>query len=447
MNAVIVAVTIMLALSVMRVNVVLALFLGALAGGISGGLDMHETLGAFTEGLGGGAGIALSYALLGAFAVALSRSGVPEWLAEQIIKRVKVGAKGNPKRSMKYGIFLMILLMAFASQNIVPVHIAIIPVLIPPLLAAFAVMNIDRRQIACLLTFGLTATYMLVPIGFGNIYLMQILGGNLQKNGLDIDLSLMPSAMTIPVGGMFLGLLFALFVSYRKPRHYASLGSDAEGITESTAERPEVTLSTGNVISVILAIVLALGVQLYTDSMALGAASGFITILLGRVISWREADEVFTKGLRMMAICGFIMIAAAGFAEVLRTTGDIPVLVNQVQTLVGGSQAMAALMMLLVGLLITMGIGSSFSTVPIIATLYVPLALSLGFSPLATAALVGTAGGLGDAGSPASDSTIGPTAGLNADGQHDHIRDTVIPTFLHYNLPMIIFGWIAAMVL
>ena len=124
------------------------------------------------------------------------------------------------------------------------------------------------------------------------------------------------------------------------------------------------------------------------------------------------------------------MICAAGFAEVLRTTGDIPVLVNMVQDLVGGSQPMAALMMLLVGLLITMGIGSSFSTVPIIATLYVPLAMAMGFSPLATAALVGTAGGLGDAGSPASDSTIGPTAGLNADGQHDHIRDLCYP-----NLP------------
>ena len=67
------------------------------------------------------------------------------------------------------------------------------------------------------------------------------------------------------------------------------------------------------------------------------------------------------------------MIAAAGFAEVLRETGDIPELVNAVERLVMGSQALAALLMLLVGLLVTMGIGSSFSTLPIIATLYVPL--------------------------------------------------------------------------
>nr|WP_253688111.1 MULTISPECIES: Na+/H+ antiporter NhaC family protein [unclassified Treponema] len=47
--------------------------------------------------------------------------------------------------------------------------------------------------------------------------------------------------------------------------------------------------------------------------------------------------------------------------------------------------------------------------------------MKLGFNPAAIVCLLGTAGALGDAGSPASDSTIGPTAGLNADGQHDHI--------------------------
>ena len=108
---------------------------------------------------------------------------------------------------------------------------------------------------------------------------------------------------------------------------------------------------------------------------------------------------------------------------------------------------MAAAMMLLIGLVVTMGIGSSFSTVPIIAVIYVPLCVAMGFSSTATVALIATAGALGDAGSPASDSTLGPTSGLNADGQHDHIWDSVVPTFLHYNIPLLVFGWIAAMVL
>lgn len=103
--------------------------------------------------------------------------------------------------------------------------------------------------------------------------------------------------------------------------------------------------------------------------------------------------------------------------------------------------------MLLVGLLVTLGIGSSFGTVPIIAAIYCPLGLSLGFSPQAIILLVGVAGALGDAGSPASDSTLGPTAGLNADKQHDHIWDTCVPTFLHYNIPLLIFGVIGSLML
>ena len=46
------------------------------------------------------------------------------------------------------------------------------------------------------------------------------------------------------------------------------------------------------------------------------------------------------------------------------------------------SKALAAFLMLLIGLLITLGIGSSFSTVPILAIIYVPLCLQFGFSPL-----------------------------------------------------------------
>ncbi len=149
----------------------------------------------------------------------------------------------------------------------------------------------------------------------------------------------------------------------------------------------------------------------------------------------------------MMAMIGFIMIAASGFAEVMKATQGIDSLVSSVTELIGSNKPMAAILMLLTGLLVTMGIGSSFSTIPIIAPIYVPMAMGFGFSPLATAALVGTAAALGDAGSPASDSTLGPTAGLGADGQHDHIWDSVVPTFLHYNIPLIIFGTIAALIL
>lgn len=48
--------------------------------------------------------------------------------------------------------------MAVMSQNLIPVHIAFIPLLIPPLLAIMTQLRLDRRAIACALTFGLVTT-------------------------------------------------------------------------------------------------------------------------------------------------------------------------------------------------------------------------------------------------------------------------------------------------
>jgi predicted histidine transporter YuiF (NhaC family) len=166
-----------------------------------------------------------------------------------------------------------------------------------------------------------------------------------------------------------------------------------------------------------------------------------------RVVRWKEGDDVVQRGVAMMGFIAFVMLLASGYASVLQETGAVKELVSASGDILKSNQLLAAAMMLLVGLLITMGIGSSFGTVPIIAAIYVPLCSELGFSVLATAALIGTAGALGDAGSPASDSTLGPTSGLNADGQHHHIWDTCVPTFLHYNIPLFVFGLIAAMIL
>ena len=170
-------------------------------------------------------------------------------------------------------------------------------------------------------------------------------------------------------------------------------------------------------------------------------------MLAMRVVPWQQADDVFSGGMKMMSLIGLIMITAQGYASVLKASGQIEPLVQQTSAMFNGSKSLAATIMLVVGLIITMGIGSSFSTLPIISAIYVPLCIALGFSPMATVAIIGTAGALGDAGSPASDSTLGPTAGLDIDGQHDHMRDTVIPEFIHYNIPLLVGGWIAAMVL
>ncbi|MEB6607232.1 MULTISPECIES: Na+/H+ antiporter family protein [Aeromonas] len=440
MNPVVIAVALMLVLSLLRINVVVSLAIGAIAGGLLGGLSLEKTLSTFTGGLGGGAEIALSYAMLGAFAVAISRSGITDLLARKVISQLGKDASSSRILWVKSLLITSLLAVSISSQNLIPVHIAFIPILIPPLLHVMAQMQIDRRQVACVITFGLTATYMLLPVGFGGIFLNNILAKNLVDNGVPVEYSQMPLAMAIPVLGMFVGLLIAVFFSYRKPRQY-----DLEKILAAEPETVELNLN--HIWVALLAIAVALGLQLMTNSIVLGALAGFVIFTCGGVIKFRESQDAFTQGVRMMSLIGFIMISAAGFAAVMKETHGVESLVQSVSGMMAGHKGLAAFLMLLVGLLITMGIGSSFSTVPIIATIYVPLCIHLGFSPMATIALVGTAGALGDAGSPASDSTLGPTSGLNADGQHDHIWDSVVPTFIHYNIPLVIFGWVAAMVL
>lgn len=455
-NAVLLAVIVMLGLSLARVHVVLSLLIGAMVGGLVGGLGLDATLIAFQEGIKNGAQIALSYALLGAFAVAIAHSGLPQSLSNGVINRINNQQAGSSTLSIKWMLFFGLVLMSVFSQNLIPIHIAFIPLIIPPLLMVFNRLKIDRRLLACLMTFGLVTTYMFLPYGFGEIYLDQIMLKNVGEAGLNVaDISVM-HAMAIPALGMLVGLLTAVFFSYRKPRHY-NLAAENFDASADVANGSQDTLTTvaanatvaskGKTIIALLAIVTAFVVQLYTDSLLLGSLFGFGVFMATGVVKWNEADSVFNEGIKLMAMIGFIMITAQGFAEVMKATDQIAPLIEGATELFAGNKGVAALVMLLIGLVVTMGIGSSFSTIPIIAAIYVPLCISMGFSPLATVAIIGTAGALGDAGSPASDSTLGPTSGLNVDGQHDHIKDSVVPTFLHFNLPLLAFGWIAAMVL
>ncbi|BAK14641.1 predicted permease [Solibacillus silvestris StLB046] len=434
MNAVLIAVGVMLILSLLRINVVLSLTVGAIIGGLAGGLNITETIKAFVDGLGGGATIALSYALLGGFALAISRTGIPEVLVKAILKIVQSEGDTQKKGAAKALIFLVLLAMAIMSQNLIPVHIAFIPLIVPPMIKIMNMLQIDRRLIASILTFGLVMPYMFIPAGFGLIY-QGIIVDQMALAGLDVTLGDVPKAMAIVALGMAVGLVGA-FIAYRKPRQY-------ENIELETTNDLNKEVNKLHIIFAAVALVTSIAVQVMTDSMIVGSIAGIIILYITGTLKVKEADAVLSDGMRMMAFVGFVMISANGFSAVINATGDVELLVSGAMDIFNGNVSIAVLIMLIVGLIVTMGIGSSFATIPIIAAIFVPIAMELGLSELAIICLIGTAGVLGDAGSPASDSTLGPTAGLNVDGQHNHIWDTCVPTFLFYNIPQIIFGWIA----
>lgn len=427
-NPVILSVTAMMVLCLLKLNVIIAILISALIAGVSAGMGLGETMSILINGMGGNSETALSYILLGTLAVAINNSGLAKIIALKISGIVK-----NKK------ILLIFILAAIAcsSQNLIPVHIAFIPILIPPLLPLMNKLKIDRRAVACALTFGLKAPYIVLPVGFGLIF-QTIVKDQLNANNVPMTLKEVSSVNWLLGAGMLLGLLIAVFFSYRKPREYKINEEENKSENDIIFEKKHLFALIGAVI--------AFGVQLKTGSLPLGALFALMFMAITNVIPWKHIDETLDGGLHLMGFIAFVMLVAAGYGNVIRETGAVPELVEGVISIIGTNKVLGAFVMLLVGLFVTLGIGTSFGTIPILAVIYCPLAISLGFSPAGTAILVAAAGALGDAGSPASDSTLGPTAGLNADGQHQHIWDTCVPTFLHYNIPLIIFGLIGSLV-
>ncbi len=430
-NAVVISILLMSLLCLLRLNLLLAILLSALSAGFISGLGLQKSINLLIEGMAGNLETALSYILLGAIASAIAKSNLTIILIYYI---------ANFIQNRRLVFCLSIAFFACFSQNLLPVHIAFIPLLIPPLLPLMNRLKIDRRAVACALTFGLKAPYVSLSVGFGLIF-HTILRDQLIQNGIEVSLSDVSSVMWIGGFSMLIGLLLAIFVFYRKPREYQEtfLKESVLGVLEN----PKMQIRD---VGVLLGAIITFVVQVFTNSLPLGGISGLFVMMVLGAIKWNEIDEVMENGFKMMAFIAFVMLVAAGYANVLKATGDIQSLVDFAASLSGGKLG-GALIMLGIGLLITMGIGTSFGTIPIIAAIYCPLALELGFSVSGIILLVGIAGALGDAGSPASDSTLGPTSGLNADKQHNHIWDTCVPTFLMYNIPLIIGGVIGAMLL
>ena len=431
-NPVIVSVGVLYVLCLKKINVLLALLVAALTAGICAGVPIKTVMDTFIRGMGNNAETSLSYILLGTFAAAMVHTGFSAAFAQGVTKII--GQK-------KSWFFLVLTCVAMSSQNILPVHIAFIPMLIPPLLPLMNRLQIDRRLIACILSFGLVAPYISIPSGFGLIF-QKLIIDNLQQNGIVTTYAENRHCFTLLGFSMAIGLLVSVFVSYRKPRVYHEKQlSTVQASAEHINKRQMAVLVVATLVTFII--------QLTTGSLPLGALTGLGILFLFRGVSRNELDQLTHKGIFMMGFIAFVMLAAAGFADVLKETKSVERLVNDLLPLLPENKAVSAFLILLVGLVITLGIGSSFSTIPIVSTIFVPLCVKLNFSVSEIIITMTAAAALGDAGAPVSETALGTTSGLNVDGQHDHIRDTCVPTFLHYNTALflcallaIVFGWV-----
>ena len=432
LNPVTVAVIVLCALCLSKLNVIISMLIACLVGGVVGGLPVTGSDGSImsllTSGFVANAQTALAYVLLGTFATAIATTGLADILCKKLSKII------GGRRLVLMGILTVV---AVLSQNVIPVHIAYIPILVPPLLSIMNEMKVDRRGVACCIAFGHKAPYIAIPFGFGLIF-QDIVATNLSTNGMEASIRDVASINWVLALAMIVGLLVAVFISYRKPREYKMIKADtsaSDAVSEKLEYRHYVTF--GAILTVVV-------VQVISSNLALSALAGVMVMIIFGAIRLTQLDEQVAGGIKTMGLVSIVMLIAGGFAEVIKATGGVEALVQSAVGVMGGSKLIAAVVITLIGMLITMGIGTSFGTVPILAVLYVPLCQEMGFSLPATILLITAAATLGDAGSPASDTTLGPTSGLNADGQHDHIWDTCVPGFLHFSIPLMLTGIIAS---
>ena len=465
LNPVTLSVIVMVVLCLLKLNIIISVIIASLFAGLIAGMPLSGVgtiaaniaaaggaerpvvgiMQAFIDGMRTMNNIALSYILLGALAYALQASGLAARLANRL-ERI-FGKSGK--------VFLIILaIIASFSQNLIPIHIAFVPILVPPLLMMMNKLKIDRRAAACSIAFGLKAPYILIPAGFGLIF-HNIVATQVTNSGLYImDVSIWPYMLPL-AGAMVLGLLISIFITYRKPREY----EDKPLLVAAPVKEEDIygkfTLRHWGAL---LGACATFGMQIWANAafdgsplwaLSLGAVTALLIMFaFGTLKPRREGlNESVKGGIGLMGFIAFVMLVAAGYAEVLRETGGITRLVEAAFYAVGENRVLALIAMQVIGLLITMGIGTSFGTIPLIAAVFVPFMMMADFSVGAIIVTIAAAGATGDAGMPQSDTALGPTAGLDADGQHDHIWDTCIPTFVHFNFPIKIVGVIAALIL
>lgn len=435
-NPVFASVVIMLVLCVLHVNVYLAIIIAAVICGLMGGAPLTEIISLFASGISSHGENAIIFIILAAIASAIVASGMSDAMAPRVSKIL-----GQRPWLLLVGLIII----AALCETVITFGATFVFIIIPPLLTVFNRYSVDRRKVATAIMCGLQIGYVCIPIGYGAVF-QDMVAGVMSDCGIEITY-LEVAVTTWPI---FLAMVVAavvVAVIYRKPRTYTpvpGITAPAETDGAQTDELPPWEFK--HTMGIVAAFATPV-VQLITGSIVLGGLTALALILIFRVASIKSLDEHIYKGMKDVAAVVFVMAAGTGYANVSNAYGDVNGLVNSIVNMLGSSKLVGAFAMLVLGLIVTLGIGTSWGAVPIVGIIMVPMGLQMGFSVPAISMLICAAAVLGDAGSPASDQALLPTATLNLDGQHDHIWDTCVPSFICCNVPIIVLGTICACIM
>ena len=437
-NPIFVSVIVMTVLCLLKMNIFVAIVVSAILCGVMGGLSVVESITMFYSGFTSDAGNLLVRLLLGFVAACVVASGVGEVLAPRVSRILKKN---------RWALIVGLLIVAVCCETVITLGANFCFILLPPLLAVFNKYNIDRRKACVAIMCGLQIGYVCIPFGYGSAF-QAIVADAMAANGAAGYDFMDVCKAAWPVGiAMIAGCVLAE-VMYHKDRVYtpvAGITASEDGVVAS--DDGELPKWEWKHVAVIIAAISAPVTQIISGSLHLGSLVAVFLMFILKGVKLKDFDDLANKGFLSVALVSFIMQGGAGFANVSKTVGNVTGLVDASVSLLGGSKLAGAFVMLMIGLLVTMGIGSSWGTVPIVAVVIVPMGVKFGFSPSAIIMMVCAAAALGDSGSPASNQTLIPTANFNLDGQHDHIWDTCVPSFICCNLPILVICTIAACIM
>lgn len=135
-----------------KIPVFFALMISAISAGLISGMGIAETMNTLIGGMGGNAETALSYILLGSLAYCMEETGAAAIMAK------KIGSLVKDNKILLCGIIIIIAIMA---ETVIPIHIAFIPILIPPLLSLTNKMKMNRKMLS--VSFGLDLRRLTSP--------------------------------------------------------------------------------------------------------------------------------------------------------------------------------------------------------------------------------------------------------------------------------------------
>lgn len=134
---------------------------------------------------------------------------------------------------------------------------------------------------------------------------MGIIADNMTANGMPATIGQVAQFNWILGAAILIGLLLAIFVTYRRPREYKNVAVDT-AVTEVISDH----LTKEHIVT-ILAIIVVVVVQILTESLALSALGGLLVMFAFGAIKRSGIDEQFAGGVKIMGMIAFILLMIA----------------------------------------------------------------------------------------------------------------------------------------